>query len=45
MKTNKIEGESELKFALKSILAGGLSGSIGEFCTIPIDSAKVILQV
>jgi hypothetical protein len=45
MRQRKVEGESKFKYFAKNVLAGGVSASVGEIFSIPIDCCKVRLQV
>ena len=45
MKSGRKEGESAAAFFLRNVAAASFSGSVGEALTIPIDTAKVRLQV
>lgn len=45
MKTKKMKGEGDVAFFVRNVLMASAAGMIGETCTIPIDTAKVRLQV
>lgn len=45
MQAQKREGESELVFFMKNLLAASTAGCVAEVATIPIDTAKVRLQI
>ena len=45
MRANKSEGESEFSFFLRNLLSGATAACMGEFATLPLDTAKVRLQL
>lgn len=45
MQAQRAEGESAFKFFMKNLLAASTAGCVAEIATIPIDTAKVRLQI
>jgi len=45
MQAQKREGESATVFFLKNLAAASTAGCVAEIATIPIDTAKVRLQI
>jgi len=45
MNTQRAEGESALKFFFKNLGAASTAAMVAEIMTIPIDTAKVRLQI
>ena len=45
MNTNRLPGESDTMFFIRNVAMASFSGSVAEACTIPIDTAKVRLQL
>lgn len=45
MNTNRLPGESDIGFFFRNVGMASFAASIGEICTIPIDTAKVRLQL
>lgn len=45
MNTQRAEGESAVKFFFKNVAAASTAACIAEIATIPVDTAKVRLQV
>lgn len=45
MQVHRQEGESAIKFFLKGVAAASFAASTAEVFTIPIDTAKVRLQL
>jgi len=45
MNTNRLPGESDTMFFIRNVAMGSFSASVAETCTIPIDTAKVRLQL
>lgn len=45
MQAQRAEGESALKFFLKNVAAASTAACVAEIATIPIDTAKVRLQI
>lgn len=45
MQSQRAEGESALKYFLKNLAAASTAGCVAEIATIPIDTAKVRLQI
>lgn len=45
MQAQRAEGESALKFFLKNVGAASTAACVAEIATIPIDTAKVRLQI
>ncbi len=45
MQSQRAQGESEFVFFMKNLLAASAAASVAEIATIPIDTAKVRLQI
>lgn len=45
MQAQRAPGESDFKFFMKNLLAASVAGCVAEIATIPIDTAKVRLQI
>lgn len=45
MNTPRMKGESDAAFFIRNVLMASAAGMIGEACTIPLDTAKVRLQI
>ena len=45
MQAQKGKGESEFKYFIKNLLSASAAGCVAEIATIPIDTAKVRLQI
>lgn len=45
MQSQRAEGESAIKFFLKNVFAASTAACVAEIATIPIDTAKVRLQI
>ena len=45
MQTKRMNGEGDTAFFIRNVLMASAAGMIGEACTIPIDTAKVRLQI
>lgn len=45
MQSQRAEGESAVKYFMKNLLAASTAGCVAEIATIPIDTAKVRLQI
>jgi hypothetical protein len=45
MQTNRLPGESDIAFFFRNVGMASFAASVGEIITIPIDTAKVRLQL
>ena len=45
MQTKRMKGEGDVAFFCRNVLMASAAGMIGEACTIPMDTAKVRLQI
>jgi solute carrier family 25 uncoupling protein 8/9 len=45
MNVTRPEGESKVKFFAKNVACASFAGCVAEICTLPLDTAKVRLQI
>ena len=45
MNTKRMKGESDAAFFCRNVLMASSAAMIGEICTIPLDTAKVRMQI